>query len=90
MRLTFDITDEVHRKLCIIPHGLRRYVYRRLIEQFADRLEANPIQILSEELLLHHQEMVDNGLILNPPGDSGSTPRGGPGTGEGSPDESEE
>jgi len=47
IRLTFDISPETHEKLTIIPHGLRKHVYKALIEQLAKELEADPQTIIT-------------------------------------------
>lgn len=54
-RITFDISDEVHEQLCNnIPHGLRKYAYRALIEGLAKKLEeGNSPEILSAVLTYH-------------------------------------
>ena len=42
IRLTFEISDETHGKLLAIPHGLRKYAYRAVIEALADQVKEDP------------------------------------------------
>jgi len=46
IRLTFDISEETHKKLSVIPHGMRKHTYRAIIETLADQLEATPAETL--------------------------------------------
>ena len=68
MRLTFEITEEVHKKLCIIPHGLRKYAYAALVENFVKELEARPGETI-QALMMH--KLVIRGLEVHGPRDNG-------------------
>ena len=47
MRLTFDIPDEQHQILTrYIPHGMRKYTYRALIQGFVEELEKDPAAVM--------------------------------------------
>jgi|DEB0MinimDraft_3_1074331.scaffolds.fasta_scaffold21050_4 hypothetical protein len=47
MRLTFDIPDEQHEVLVrYIPHGMRKYTYRALIQGFVEQLEKDPQAVM--------------------------------------------
>jgi len=47
MRLTFDIPDEQHEVLVrYIPHGMRKYTYRALIQGFVEQLEKDPHTVM--------------------------------------------
>jgi hypothetical protein len=51
LRLTFDIEEETHEVLVrYLPHGIRKYAYKALIEGFARELERDPGPILSSLL----------------------------------------
>ena len=48
MRLTFDIDKETHEVLVhYIPHGMRKYAYKALIETFAESLKSDTVETLS-------------------------------------------
>lgn len=48
MRLTFDIEDSTHEILVkYLPHGLRKYAYKALIDGFASQLEEDAGPTLS-------------------------------------------
>jgi hypothetical protein len=47
MRLTFDIPEEQHEVLVrYIPHGMRKYTYRALIQGFVEQLEKDPQAVM--------------------------------------------
>tara|TARA_Y100000310_G_C20592252_1_gene768686 strand:+ start:97 stop:324 length:228 start_codon:yes stop_codon:yes gene_type:complete len=47
VRLTFPIPDETHEVLCIIPHGMRKFIYQSLIFGLADELKKDPATTLA-------------------------------------------
>lgn len=64
-RLTFDISEETHQTLCQIPHGLRKYAYRAVMESLAEYLEADSDSAIQHLLAkrLHMKSLLgaDNG-----------------------------
>jgi hypothetical protein len=90
VRITFDVGEDVHKSLCLIPHGFRRYAYRWLIEGYALFIREHPEQALQQlmsrkldySLLLlqgapggRSVEREDESPEPEPTGTSGSNPR---------------
>ena len=64
-RITFDVGDEIHKSLCTIPHGFRRYAYRWLMEGYALYLRQNPEQALHELMSrrLNYSQLLNQGAL---------------------------
>ena len=50
-RLTFDITDEIHEKLSLIPYGSRKRVMVMVVENVARMIEEDRVGTLAN--LIH-------------------------------------
>jgi hypothetical protein len=50
-RLTFDITDEIHAKLSLIPYGSRKRVMVMIVENIARMIEEDRVATLAK--LIH-------------------------------------
>ncbi len=53
VRITFAVDEATHKKLCHIPHGMRKNAYRLVIEAFADWLERRPSEAMQAVFETH-------------------------------------
>lgn len=56
-RLTFDITDEIHEKLSLIPYGSRKRVMVMVVENIARMIEEDRVGTLAK--LIHSTLTLD-------------------------------
>jgi len=46
VRITFEVDAETHKKLCRIPHGMRKNAYRVVIQSVAEWIDRRPSEAM--------------------------------------------
>ena len=52
-QLTFQISEETHKTLTLIPYGSRKRIYRLMIENLARLIEENRVETIA--MLVMHE-----------------------------------
>ena len=60
VRMTFDISDETHVQVKLIPHGMRKKVLRLLVENLARLIKEDQVAVITK--LITHQLTLEQAM----------------------------